>query len=138
MRVSPLSGPEWAVLREQVATTQAVLRKRYGGTLTQGLDDLALIQRLVDDKVYDDTDVEQLRCMGAVVGNVLVKELGFEWKMVEDERGTEAALERKGPKRTVMIHPLRLITGRVAANLPFEVAQIYRDAKADVARSQVL
>ena len=137
-KTSPLDGSEWAHLREQVATIQALVKRRYGaGALDQSLADLAVIQRLIDDQVFDETQPDEVRSIGVVFGNVLQKELGFEWTALDDERGREPGLVLKTAK-PLMIHPMRMVLGRVAAGTRFDFQQMFRDVKADVARVRLI
>ena len=84
---SPLDSSEWAQLREYVATIQAQARKRYSATLDESLGDLDVLQKMIEEGVYDAGDPEGLKALGAVFGNVLVKQLGFEWVALEDRHG---------------------------------------------------
>jgi hypothetical protein len=137
-KTSELQGDEWALLREQVATIQSVVRRRYSGVFAQTLDDLVFLQRLLDDGIYDDTHVDELKAMGTVLGNVLERQLGFVWVAVLDEQDRrEAGLLYRATKPFTVL-PQRIITGRVAAGTKFELSQIFRELKSDVARAQFL
>jgi hypothetical protein len=137
-QTTPLDGASWAMLREQVATIQAVLRKKYGGaTLNQSKDDLALLQRILDDGLYDDTHRDELRAMGTVLGNVLEKQLGFEWVAAQTAREEEPALRLKTEK-SLVVFPLRMIFDAVVNGGRVDLTHMYRRVEADVKSTRKL
>jgi hypothetical protein len=89
----PLDGSEWAMLREQVATIQALVTRKYGATpFDQSLDDLEPLQRLLDERVWDDSQEDQFRALSSAFGNVVAKVLAFDWVAETDGRGERASL----------------------------------------------
>ena len=120
------------MLREQVATIQAVLRKKYGGAaLDQSKADLAHLQRILDDGLYDDSHRDELRAMGAVFGNVLEKHLGFEWVAAQTAREEEPALRLKTEK-SLIVFPLRMIFDAVANGGRVDLTHMFRVVEGDV------
>lgn len=136
--ITALDASEWAMLREQVATCQAMIKKRYSATLDQSAKDLDLLQKLLDDRVYDEFDTEGLKAMGAVLGNVLERQYGLKWHVQEDERGRTPGLYFKGAKQDVFVAPARLLRGHMEAGTAFRIADLVKRVKDDVARCKVL
>ncbi|MBL8718464.1 MAG: DUF3806 domain-containing protein [Myxococcales bacterium] len=136
--ISALDASEWALLREQVATIQLVIKKRYSATLDQSPNDLDLLQRLLDDRVYDETDTDAVTAMGAVLGNVLERQHGLKWHAQDDGRGRTFGVYFKGAKQDVFIAPGRLLRGHMEAGTAFRIADIVKRVKDDVARCKVL
>lgn len=137
-QTTPLNGSAWAMLREQVATIQAVLRKRYGGaTLDQSRADLALLQKILDDGLYDDTNRDELRAMGTVFGNVLEKQLAFEWVAAQTARDEEPALRLK-TDNSLVIFPLRMIFDAVVNGARVDLTHMYRVVEGDVKATRKL
>ena len=133
---SALNGSDWAQLREQVATVQAQVRRRYdGATFDLSVNDLALLQRLIDDKVYDETQVDELRAMGVVLGNVLEKQLMFEW-VVAEGRDREPALKLKAAK-PLLVYPLRMIRERVVSGEQVDLTRMYRMVQTEAKQTRV-
>jgi len=128
-----MAGSDWAPLREQVATIQAVVKKKYGVTFDQTTEDLGALQRLLDDGVYDDTHPEELRAMGAVFGNVVVKQLAFEWLLVDNE----PSLKLKAAN-TLIVHPLKAIGERMRIAQRVDLVQMFNGIKADAKRTRIL
>jgi hypothetical protein len=133
MQPGQMNGSDWAMLREQVATIQAVVKKKYGVTFDQSVADLGALQRLVDDGVYDDTHPDELRAMGAVLGNVIAKQLGFEWVLVDDE----PALKLKAAN-TLIVKPLKVIGERLRTATRVDVVSVYNGIKSDAKNTRIL
>lgn len=134
---SPLDSSEWSQLREYVATIQAAARKRYGSNLDESLADIDVLQKMIDESVYDATDADALKALGAVFGNVLVKQLAFEWVALEDRHGREPGLRLK-LAHSLVINPLRIVSSRVEAGHSIDLLGTFRTIKADVAKTKIL
>jgi hypothetical protein len=133
MATGQLSGSDWSMLREQVATIQAVVKKKYGVTFDQSIADLGALQRLIDDGVYDDTHPDELRAMGAVLGNVVVKQLGFEWVLVDDE----PSLKLKAAN-TLIVKPLKVIGERLRIAARVDIVQMFNGIKSDAKNTRIV
>src|SRR5260370_1162484 len=123
-QTSPLDGSEWSLLREQVAKIQALVTRRYGATpFDQSLDDLEPLQRLVDDRAFEEDHADEWRALGSVFGNVVAKQLGFEWVADGEGNAREPALRLK-PNGALVIHPLRMMQRRAASGARVELAAL--------------
>jgi hypothetical protein len=131
-QTTPLDGSAWAMLREQIATVQAVLRKKFGGALLdQTKNDLVHLQKVVDSGMYDDTHRDELRALGAAFGNVLERQLGFQWVAAQTAREEEPALQLKTDK-SLVIFPLRMIFDPIVEGQRPDLVHLYRRIEADV------
>jgi hypothetical protein len=136
-RTTPLDGSEWALLREQVATVQGLVTRRYSAPpFNQSLDDLEFLQRLLDDGTWDETERDQLRAVGACFGNVVAKQLGFEW--VADEGPEREPALRLKPSGALVIQLQRLVAERAIAGTRVDLAAMVADIKKQVARTRIL
>ena len=133
MQTGQLSSADWSMLREQVATIQAVVKKRYGVTFDQTIADLAPLQKLIDDGVYDDTHPDELRAIGAVLGNVVAKQLGFEWILADDE----PALKLKAANNLV-VKPLKIIGERLRVAQRVDITSVFNGIKSDAKNTRIL
>jgi hypothetical protein len=135
----PLDGSEWAMLREQVATIQALVTRRYGGEpFDQSAEDLTPLQRLLDERVWDETDEDQFRALSAAFGNVVAKTLSFEWVAEPDGRGArQPALQLKATKALV-VQPQKLILDRVRRSEAIDLRKLLDDIKGQVAKTKLL
>ena len=135
----PLDGSEWAMLREQVATIQALVIRRFGASpFDQSLDDLPALQRIIDERVFDDHQVDEYRAVGSAFGNVIAKVLAFEWVAESDGRGgRQPALILKATKALV-IQPQRMIVDRITRGDEVDLHKLLDDVKAQVAKTKLL
>jgi hypothetical protein len=135
----PLDGSEWAMLREQVATIQQLVTKKYGAApFDQSLDDLDSLQRLLDDHVWDDSQEDQFRALSSAFGNVIAKVLAFEWVAETDGRGArQPALVLKATKALV-VQPQKLILDRVRRSEAVDLHALHDTIKAQVAKTKLL
>jgi hypothetical protein len=135
----PLDGSEWAMLREQVATIQALVTKKYGAPpFDQSVDDLVPLQRLIDDRVWDESHEDQFRALSAAFGNVVAKVLAFDWVAETDGRGArQPALVLKATKALV-VQPQKLILDRVRRGDPIDLHALLENIKGQVAKTKIL
>ena len=73
--------------------------------------DLPVLQRLIDDKVFSQTQTYELQSLGVAFGDVLATELPLRWVVVTDEYGTDPTLRFKAT--TVQINVLTMISKRI-------------------------
>lgn len=136
--ISALTPSDWALLREHVQSVKIVLRRKYG---TANLDttsaDLGALQRLLDDQLPDPSETEWLEALGTVFGNVLEKQLNFEWVAAEEGGVRRPALRLK-VLRSFLIYPLTLISSQVETNTPINLAGMFKMIKNDVSRSRMV
>lgn len=137
--IAAMDGSDWAQMREQVAHVTAMLKKRYdGATLEQSLADLALLQRAFDDQVYDVvTEKEHIRGLGAAFGNVVAKQLNFEWMAEDDGRNREPVLRLKTNSKLV-INPGYTLVRQVESGEKVDLVALYKNVQADVKRSSLI
>ena len=135
----PLDGSEWAMLREQVATIQALVTRKYGATpFDQSLDDLEPLQRLLDERVWDDSQEDQFRALSSAFGNVVAKVLAFDWVAETDGRGArQPALVLKSTK-AVVVQPQKLILDRVRRGEEVDLHALLENIKGQVAKTKLL
>jgi hypothetical protein len=135
----PLDGSEWAMLREQVATIQALVTRKYGATpFDQSLDDLEPLQRLLDERVWDDSQEDQFRALSSAFGNVVAKVLAFDWVAETDGRGArQPALVLKSTK-AVVVQPQKLILDRVRRGEEVNLQSLVDNIKGQVAKTKLL
>jgi hypothetical protein len=89
-------GPEFADLgredrvrlEQQRAVVAAAAKIRFGtASLTRTKNDLPVFQKLIDEKVFKDSQAYKLQSIGIAFGDVLASELPLRWVMVTDEYG---------------------------------------------------
>ena len=135
----PLDGSEWAMLREQVAKIQALVTRSFGAArFDETRNDLAPLQRLISDSVFDESQEDDWRALASAFGNVVAKQLAFEWVADSDGRGgRQPALILKATKALV-IQPHKLILDRVKRHEEIDLTQMIDDIKAQVEKTKLL
>jgi hypothetical protein len=110
-------------LDQQRALVAAAAKQRYGTTaLSRTKRDLPIIQRLIDDKVFKQSQTYELQCLGVVFGDVLTSELSLRWVMITDEYGTDPTLRFKNT--SININALTMISKRVERDEPVDVFRL--------------
>jgi hypothetical protein len=135
----PLDGSEWAMLREQVAHIQSLVTRRFGAArFDESPDDLPALQRLFDEKIFDESQEDEFRAVASTFGNVVAKVLAFEWVAEGDGRGCrQPALILKATKALV-VQPHKMILDRVQRGDEINLTALLADIKAQVDKTKLL
>jgi hypothetical protein len=111
-KFTELSAEDTARLEQQRAVVLAAARERYGTpALTRTRSDLPVLQRLIDERVFNKAQTYELQCLGVALGDVLARELPLRWVMVTDEFGTDPTLRFK--QMTLQVNALTIISKRI-------------------------
>jgi hypothetical protein len=135
----PIHGSEWAMLREQIATVQALVTRKYGAPpFDQSLADLDPLQRLLDEHVWDESEEDEHRTLAAAFGNVIAKVHAFEWVAESDGRaGRQPALLLKATKGLV-VQPQKMILDRLRRGEAIDLRALVEDVRTQVAKTKLL
>jgi len=118
-----LSAEDTARLEQQRSVVADAARHRYGTPrLTRTTADLPIIQKLIDDKVFAESQTYELQCLGVALGDVLVSELPLRWVMITDEYGTDPTLRFKDTSWNV--NALTMISKRIERGEAVSVSQL--------------
>jgi uncharacterized protein DUF3806 len=132
-KFSELSHEDRTRLAQQRAIVAAAARQRYGTSiLKKTVADLPVLQRLIDDKVFNKTQTYALQSLGIVFGDVLESELPLRWVMVTDEYGTDPTLRFKGT--TVQINALTMISKRIEKDEKVNLSELLRITREQLTR----
>ncbi len=102
-------------------------RSLYGqGLRNRRDDDLALMQRLLDEGRVRPGQTRELQAMGVVMGDLLATELDMQWVVYEDRSGRSRALRYQGSDN--YLFPITMISRRWEAGSRTPVAEIYQTA----------
>ena len=114
-RFTELSSEDKAQLDKQRGLVAAAAKQKYGTPpLTKTKSDLVVLQRLIDDQVFNKTQTYELQSLGVAFGDVLASEFPLRWVMVTDEYGTDPTLRYK--TTTLQINALTMISKRIERN----------------------
>lgn len=129
-RTSNLTWADRAEFERWVDAVERIGQRHYGQSLRHDSSDLQLLQRIADDGRIKPDDREKLQGLGVVLGNVLQRELGLEWKAYEDTRGRSRAL--CVPNTSDCLFPVTMLSRRLEVGVPVDVNKIYSDAVAAI------
>jgi hypothetical protein len=103
----------------------AAAAKRYGaGKLAGTRDDLPILQKMINDRVFSKSQTYELQSLGVVFGDVLANELPLRWVIVSDEFGTDPTLRYK--QTMTQINALTMISKRIERDEPVDLAELLR------------
>ncbi|MCH2169609.1 DUF3806 domain-containing protein [Myxococcota bacterium] len=133
-----LSAVDEASLQDQRSLVASLARRYVGTPLSQGsTEDLRVLQRLVDrlpdrdrrlrdlaESSFADRDrIYELQSFGVVLGDVMVRNLGLEWVIVQDEYGRSRALRL--PDTRYLFFPITMLSKRYEKGLRPNVQALY-------------
>lgn len=84
---------------------------------------LGLLRALLAQKIFKPTQTYELQCMGIVLGDTFVQEMGMEWIFVEDEHGRDPAV--RVPNTSIIIYPLTMISKRIERDETVDVFDLF-------------
>lgn len=120
---TPPTEDDIRLLASQWLSVSRVSEEEFGSPLTQSLDDLELIQRLLDEDIVD-RGTYALQCLGIALGRVMATNIeGLDWWIVEDEFGRDPCLRYK--HTTLQVNPLTMISKRMERSEEVDVRWLY-------------
>lgn len=104
------------------------LARRHFGRMLNGKkgNDIAIIQRLLDENIVGADQVRQLQAMGLILGELLKAEKGLSWVIYYDKYGRSRALQVAGFDKE-FIFPATQVSRRAEVGAKVDVAEIYRE-----------
>jgi len=113
VQIRPLSAIDKQYMQQQRATVEGLanrLGRRLSGVPARDLDTLQII---IDRRWIDQEDAKTQQAMGIVFGDLLAKELSFDWVVYRDRAGRSRALRYRDQE--IYIFPITMISRRLAA-----------------------
>ena len=134
-KFSELSATDSQRLDKQRSLIAAVVKQRFGGAgLTRTTKDLPILQRLIDERVFSESQTYELQGLGVVFGDVLASELPLRWEMITDEYGTDATLRFKDT--SININAPTMISKRVEKGLPVNLSELLKKNRQELSKAQ--
>ena len=93
---------------------------------------LGTIRAFLQGNVFTADQIYELQCLGIILGDVFVQDLGMEWVMVEDEYGRDPAVRL--PDTTILLYPMTMISKRIERGETVDVFDLYNGTAAQVER----
>lgn len=124
-RFKELSREDSEQLNRQRALIAAAAKRRYGTVaLTRTRNDLPVLQKLIDERVFSKFQTYQLQCLGVAFGDVLASELPLRWVMITDDYGTDPTLRYK--HASTNLNALTMISKRVERGEAVNLSELIR------------
>lgn len=92
--------------------------------LTKTKNDLPVLQKLIDDRVYGKSETYELQCLGVVFGDILTSRYPLRWVMIRDEYGTDPTLRFRST--SININALTMISKRIEGDQPVSLTDLLR------------
>src|SRR5262245_14762909 len=87
---------------------------------------LGLLRAILEAKIFDASQWYELQSMGIILGDAFVQEMGWIWRMVEDEYGRDPCV--KVPGSSMVLFPLTMISKRVERGETVDVFLLFNMA----------
>jgi Domain of unknown function (DUF3806) len=91
---------------------------------------LGTIRAVLQAGAFKPEQTYELQCLGIVLGDAFVQELGMEWIMVEDEHGRDSAV--KMPNSSIILFPMTMISKRIERGEQVDVFELFNGVAAQV------
>jgi hypothetical protein len=130
-KITPLNEADQKRLRDQRAVIERYLgnedsKEKYKTAAGK----LGTIRAILQGEVFKRDQKYELQCLGIVLGDVFVQDMGMEWIMVEDEYGRDPAVRM--PNTTVILYPMTMISKRIERGERVDVFELYNGTAAQV------
>lgn len=123
VQIRPLSTIDKQYMTQQRAAIEGLanrLGRRLSGVPSRDLDTLQII---IDRRWIEQEDAKTQQAMGIVFGDLLAKELGFDWVVYRDRAGRSRALRYRDQE--IYIFPITMISRRLAAKAETRVKALF-------------
>lgn len=121
LTLSELSTLDQQYMRSQRNLIEDLARRQLGATFSgEPSRDIALLQRLLDERVVEPHQRQELQAMGIILGDLLAAQLDMQWVIYEDSLGRSRALQLKDTDN--FLFPVTMISRRreVGNNTPVQ------------------
>ena len=136
--ISQLLPPDFERLETQRAEIKRHIVASDLGKFETTQGKLAALRAVINASLYTPEQTFELQCMGVVLGDAFVQELGCDWAIVEDDYGRDPALKFEGT--SILLFPLTMISKRIEKGEDVDVFEVFngvadriRDLKEELA-----
>ena len=124
-RSEPLSAIDRQYMVDQHEVIDDLARRHFGRQLNgQPDNDIAILQRLLDDGIVGKQQVSELQAMGLVLGELLKAQKGLNWVVYYDKYGRSRSLQVPGIDRE-FIFPITQISRLAEVGIRVDVRKVY-------------
>ncbi|MBU3070046.1 DUF3806 domain-containing protein [Aestuariicella sp. G3-2] len=110
---------------QQIKQIDEITRTNFGEPIRGTKADLELLQRIINKGLISKEDHLAQQALGAVLGDVMVKDMGLEWKSYKDKLGKSRAACAPGTEQCLF--PITMLSRRMAVGILPNVADLYQE-----------
>ena len=130
-RITALTEADQKRLSEQRAVVERCLgnedsKQKYKTAAGK----LGTIGAILQAGIFRPEQTYELQCLGIVLGDAFVQELGMDWIIVEDEYGRDPAVRM--PETSIILYPLTMISKRVEKGERVDVFELFSGIATEV------
>jgi hypothetical protein len=130
-KITALNESDQKRLRDQRAVVERYLgnegsKEKYKTAAGK----LGTIRAILQGEVFKADQKYELQCLGIVLGDVFVQDMGMEWIMVEDDYGRDPAVRL--PNTSIILFPMTMISKRIERGEKVDVFELYNAGAARV------
>ena len=129
--VEPLLWVDEGFLTRKRQVVDDLGRREFGARLQNDKRDLSLLNRIIQKELINQTQRKQQQALGVVLGDVLVSELGLEWKVYRDALGKSRAVCI--PDTEHCVFPVTMISKRMGHGRKPDATELFETAKGHLA-----
>ncbi len=127
-RISELSDVDRQFMQQQRDLLGELAQRHLGRQFSGDRDnDIALLQRLLDEQIVRQDQTRELQAMGIILGDLLAAQLNLHWVVYEDRVGRSRALRYKTSDN--FLFPVTMISRRREVGNLTPVEEVYRKAQ---------
>ncbi len=113
-------------LSDQVEKVDDLTRTKLGLQIHGDKRDIETLQRVIHRGLVKQDNESMQQALGAVLGNVMVNELGLEWKHYVDRYGRSRAA--CAPETEECLFPITMLSRRMKVGLMPDVYKVYTES----------
>jgi Domain of unknown function (DUF3806) len=130
-KLSALTEGDQQRLRDRRAVVEAQLGNEDAKQKYQtAAGKLGTLRAILQAGVFKRGQTHELQCLGVVLGDAFVQELGMEWIIVEDEYGRDPAVRMPGT--SIILYPLTMISKRIERGEQVDVFELFNGVAGQV------
>jgi hypothetical protein len=114
-------------IKVQHAAIDELARRHFGRILNGDKhNDISIVQRLLDEKVIDESETRQLQAVGIILGELLRVEHHLNWVVYVDKYGRSRALQVQGFEKD-FIFPATQVSRKAEVGILVNVMDVYKE-----------
>ncbi len=126
-RTESLSLIDRTFMQDQRDLIDDLARRNFGGQINGNLNnDIAVMQRLLDEKIVRSDQVGELQAMGLILGDLLKSQKGLNWIVYIDRYGRSRSLQVPGFNKD-FIFPITQVSRKAEVGIQVRITDVYQE-----------